>query len=239
MASPSFRAILFDLDGTLLRVEMRSFVPRYIAGFYACCDDLVEHAALQRAMRAGIHLLLATECGKRSNEERLFTFLAARFQLEKNLLRDRFARFLATGLEPLSDAIIAIPEADALLKCCRQAQIPIALATNPVFPQALIEARCRWAGLDLDHFFLLTSLENSYYCKPQGRYFTEVAAKLGVKPKECLMVGNDTIHDLSASDVGMKTWLVDSYLLERDGPTRKPDYRGSHQDLLDFLHNHF
>ncbi len=239
MASPSFRAILFDLDGTLLRVEMRSFISRYIAGLYACCDDLVEHASLQRAMRAGIHLLLETECGKRSNEERLFTFLAARLQLEEDLLRTRFAQFLATGIEPLSDAIIEIPEADSLLRCCQQAQIPLVLATNPVFPQVLIEARCRWAGLDLDYFVLCTSLENSYYCKPQGGYFTEVAAKLGVNPKECLMVGNDTSHDLSATDIGMKTWLIDSYLLERDGPTWKPDYRGSHQDLLDFLQNHF
>lgn len=239
MASSSFRAILFDLDGTLLRVEMRSFIPRYVAGFYACCDDLVELAPLQRAMRAGIRLLLEIECGKRSNEERFFTFLAGRLQLEEDLLHARFLRFLATGLEPLSDAIFEIPEADSLLECCRQAQIPLALATNPVFPQALIEARCRWAGLDLDHFALLTSLENSYYCKPQAGYFIEVAAKLGVNPRDCLMVGNDTSHDLAATETGMTTWLVDSYMLERDGPSWEPDYRGSHQQLLDFLHNHF
>jgi FMN phosphatase YigB (HAD superfamily) len=234
MTSP-YRAVLFDLDGTLLRVEMRSFITRYLAGFYACCRDLVEFGPLQRAMRAGIHMLLETECGAYSNEERLFAFLAERLQLEEGLLRERFAYFLDTGLEPLAEGIQGIPESVMLLECCRQAQVPVVLATNPVFPQALIEARCRWAGLDINHFVLLTSFENSRYCKPQGGYFSEVAASLGVDPQYCLMVGNDTSHDLSASEIGMTTWLVDSYLLERDGPTWTPDYRGNHRQLLDFL----
>ncbi len=238
MASPPFCAVLFDLDGTLLRVEMHSFIPRYIAGFHACCSDLVAYDSLQRAMRAGIHLLLESECGKRSNEDRLFGFLADRLCLDERLLRERFARFLNTGLEPLADAIHEIPEAVSLLECCRQAQVPLVLATNPVFPQALIEARCRWAGLDLDYFVLLTSFENSRYCKPQREYFAEVAERLEIDPRDCLMVGNDTSHDLSATAIGMTTWLVDRYLLERDGPTWEPDYRGSHQDLLDFLRIH-
>lgn len=235
----SFQAVLFDLDGTLLRVEMRSFIPRYMAGFHAYCSDLVEYEPLQRAMRAGIHLLLETECGRCSNEERLFTFLAARLQLGEGVLRERFARYLDSGLESLADAIMEIPESTALLECCRQAQVPLALATNPVFPQALIEARCRWAGLDIDHFALLTSFENSRYCKPQSGYFVDIAAQLGVDPRDCLMVGNDTSHDLSAREIGMTTWLVDSYLLERDGPTWEPDYRGNHQELLGFLRLHF
>jgi len=238
MPSPLFRAVLFDLDGTLLQVEMRNFIPRYIAGFHACCSDLVSYDLLQRAMRSGIHLLLETECGEHTNEDRLFTFLAGRLQQNEEELRERFARFLVSGLEPLADAILEIPEAGSLLECCKLAQVPLVLATNPVFPKDLITARCRWAGLDPDAFDLLTSFENSRYCKPQHGYFIEVAEKLGIDPRDCLMVGNDTSHDLSATDIGMTTWLVDSYLIDRDGPTWQPDYRGSHQELLGFLRIH-
>ena len=238
MAS-TFRAVLFDLDGTLLQVEMRSFISRYIAGFHACCSDLVEYGPLQRAMRAGIHLLLETECGERSNEERLFAFLAGHLQQDEGVLRERFQRFIDTGLGPLAVGIYGIPEVSQLLECCQQAQVPLVLATNPVFPQTLIEARCRWAGIDPQHFVLVTSFENSRYCKPQPGYFVEVTAKLGIDPQDCLMVGNDTSHDLSATETGMTTWLVDRYLLEREGPTWRPDYRGSHQELLDFLRIHF
>ena len=239
MTISAYRAVLFDLDGTLLQVEMRSFIERYMTGFHSYCRDLVDYAPLQRGMRAGIHLLLETSCGTRSNEERFFAFLAGRLQRDEDQLRERFTQFLDTGLEPLADAIFEIPEAFALLECCRQARIPLVLATNPVFPRALVEARCRWAGLDLEYFTLLTSLENSRYCKPQSGYFAEVAARIGVDPQDCLMVGNDTCHDLSATKIGMTTWLVDRHLLERDGPVWEPDYRGTHQELLDFLRAHF
>lgn len=235
MSSAPFKAVLFDLDGTLLQVEMQNFIPRYVAGLHACCNDLVAHEPLQRVMRAGIHLLLETEDGKRSNEDRLFAFLAAQLKIGEFLLRERFARFFAFGLASLADAILPIPEAVGLLEVCRQARVPLVLATNPVFPRPLIEARCRWAGIDLNHFHSLTCLENSYYCKPQVDYFLHIAKTLDLDPSTCLMVGNDTSHDLAATQAGMTTWLVDSYLLERRGPTWEPDYRGDHHELLNFL----
>lgn len=235
MSLSQYKAVLFDLDGTLLQVEMRSFIPRYIASFHACCRDLVAFEPMQRAMRSGIHLLLETEDGQLSNDVRFFSFIAGSLQQDEVLLRTRFAEFLASDLDTLSDTVQSISETTQLLECCGQLGIPLVLATNPVFPRELIEARCRWAGIDTDNFSLLTSMENSRFCKPQSGYFLEVAEQLGVNPRDCLMVGNDTSHDLAATKVGMTTWLVDSYLLERDGPTWEPDYRGNHLQLLEHL----
>ncbi|WP_020675155.1 HAD family hydrolase [Geopsychrobacter electrodiphilus] len=236
--SSSFSAILFDLDGTLLQVDMPAYIRRYVAGYYTHCKDLVEFDPLQRAMRAGIRLLLETEDGTLRNEERLFTFLAGRLQLSESLLRARFADFLLSGVDALAAVVKPIPMVTALLESCRLAGIPLALATNPVFPRTLIEARCRWVGLDADDFSLLTCFENSYYCKPQAGYFQEVAGRLGVDPKTCLMVGNDTCHDLAATRVGMTTWLLEPFLIERDGPKWEPDHRGTHQQLHDYLRKH-
>jgi FMN phosphatase YigB (HAD superfamily) len=235
MSTANFAAVLFDLDGTLLQVEMRHFIPRYVAGFHNCCSDLVDFERLMRVMRSGIRLLLETVDGSRSNEDRLFAFAASSLELDELLLRERFARFLATGLDELADAVLPIPEAPSLLEHCRRAGVPLVLATNPVFPRTLIEARCRWAGIDLGHFEFLTCFENSYHCKPQPGYFLDIAAKLQVDPKSCLMIGNDTSHDLAATEAGMTTWLVDSFLLERNGPSWEPDYRGDHRQLLSYL----
>lgn len=230
-----FRALLFDLDGTLLQVEMRHFISRYVAGFHARCCDLVDLDPLHRAMRAAIHLLLQTETEGPTNEDRFFAFLAERLQLDESVLRERFALYLANDLESLSGGVRSIPEVGPLLELCLQSGVPLALATNPVFPRALTEARCRWVGIDIASFAHLTYFENSHYCKPQGRYFLEVATELGVEPESCLMIGNDTSHDLSANLVGMTTWLLDPFLLEREGPSWKPDHRGNHQQLHDFI----
>ncbi len=235
MSTANYKAILFDLDGTLLQVEMRHFIPRYIAGFHNCCGDLIDFEPLQRAMRSGIRLLLETVDGSQSNEDRLFAFVAAQLEVNEHLLRERFARFLQTGLAELSDAVLPIAETPFLLEHCRKAGMPLVLATNPVFPRALIEARCRWAGIDLDVFAFLTCFENSRHCKPQSGYFRDIAAELKVEPEACLMIGNDTSHDLAATEAGMTTWLVDSFLLEREGPSWEPDFRGDHRQLLTYL----
>jgi FMN phosphatase YigB (HAD superfamily) len=234
-----FSAILFDLDGTLLEVEMRSFIRNYVAGYYACCSDLIALDPLQRAMRAGIQLLLETEDGTRSNEERLFAFLALRLQLAEGVLRERYLDYLASDFSDLKRAVRPIPAVFALLDFCRQADVPLALATNPVFPRALVEARCHWGGISTADFAVLTCFENSYYCKPQAGYFLEVSDKLGFEPGRCLMVGNDTNHDLAAAQVGMTTWLIEDYLVERDGPGWAADYRGTHHQLLNYLQKHF
>lgn len=238
MPPATFRAVLFDLDGTLLQVQMQQFIPRYISALHAYCQDLTSHQRLQEAMCAGIHFLLATENGVQTNQQRLFEFVAAQLDLNPQLLAQRYADFLASDFEFLATGIQSLSLANALVNICVRAKVPVVLATNPVFPRQLIEARCRWAGIDVAAFDLVTSLENSRYCKPQLGYFYALAEELSIDPQDCLMVGNDTSHDLAAGETGMTTWLVDTWLMVRKGPNFTPNFRGNHQQLHDFLHRH-
>ncbi len=49
------------------------------------------------------------------------------------------------------------------------------------------------------------------------------------------MVGNDTEHDLAAREVGIATFLVDTWLVDRLDGRFETDFRGGHADLLRFL----
>lgn len=235
MPQDSYQAVLFDLDGTLLQVQMHTFIPKYISAFHHCCQDLVSHQPLQEAMRAGIHLLLETQDGVCTNHQRLFDFVATQLGLDSALLQHRYADFLASNYEFLASEIEPLAMANALVEICTRAKIKVVLATNPVFPRSLIEARCRWGGIDVTAFDLVTSMENSRYCKPQLGYFYDLAAQLGLAPQNCLMVGNDTIHDLAAGETGMTTWLVDPWIMVRKGLNFTPHFRGNHEELRDFL----
>jgi FMN phosphatase YigB (HAD superfamily) len=235
MQQDTYQAVLFDLDGTLLQVQMHNFIPQYISAFHTCCQDLASHQQLQNAMRAGIHLLLESEDGVRTNQQRFFAFVATQLDLDPDLLTRRYADFLAGNYEFLATAIEPLPLANELINICRRAQVPVVLATNPVFPRQLIEARCRWGGVDFSAFDLVTSLENSRYCKPQLGYFYDLAAQLGLAPRNCLMVGNDTSHDLAAGETGMTTWLVDTWIMVRKGLNFTPHFRGNHEQLQNFL----
>jgi FMN phosphatase YigB (HAD superfamily) len=82
------------------------------------------------------------------------------------------------------------------------------LATNPIFPEAAIRERMRWAGVDGHAFAYVTTYETSTACKPHLQYFREIAQTLDVDPQRCLFVGDDASLDLPARHTGMNTFYV-------------------------------
>jgi FMN phosphatase YigB (HAD superfamily) len=229
-------AILFDLDGTLLRVQMEHFIPRYVERLAAYCSPQIKTRRFSRAMLDAIReLIIAEGDGHVSNEERLFALLKKQLGIAETLVRECLAHYAEHHLDELQHLVHPIPLAQQIVKDCHRRAIPMVLATNPVFPRFMIEARMAWGELDLGWFRHLTSYENSRYCKPQAGYFAEIAAFLRVPPERCLMVGNDSSHDLAAAAVGMQTFLVDTWLVERNDKKWPCHYRGDHRALQQFL----
>jgi FMN phosphatase YigB (HAD superfamily) len=236
----AIEAVLFDLDGTLLRVQMAEFIPRYIEGLAVHCRDHVKPKKFARVMLGAIRgLIQIAGDGQLTNEQRVYSTLQQQLAIPESVLRDSFQRFADDGLEKLQDLVRPIPLARQILDECLRQGIPLVLATNPVFPKFMIQARLQWGDLGDIPFRHLTSFENSCYCKPQAGYFQEIAAQLGIDPGRCLMVGNDTSHDLAAVSVGMKTFLVDTWVIEREGPGWPCEHRGDHAALRLFLQQQF
>ena len=229
-------AILFDLDGTLLRANMREFIPQYLRGLAAYCADFVKPEKFEKTLLSIIRDLIHTEGdGFTTNEERVYSQMDRELAIPEAMLRESLTQLKEQGLDRLQGFIQPIPLAGQIVKDCRSKGLPLVLATNPVFPKFMIQARMEWADLEEDSFTYLTSYENSYYCKPQAGYFQAIAERLDIAPKNCLMVGNDRSHDLAASAIGMKTYLVDTWLVDRGGPEWPCEYRGDHSSLQKFL----
>jgi FMN phosphatase YigB (HAD superfamily) len=109
------------------------------------------------------------------------------------------------------------------------------VATNPVFPRRAIWERLRWVGVDDLPLAHVTVYEETCFCKPHPRYYLEVAKRLGVKPEECVMIGNDMQEDMVASTVGMKTFFLKEYRIDRGRPSFTVDQEGSLADLLESI----
>ena len=71
--------------------------------------------------------------------------------------------------------------------------------------------------------------------KPNPAYYQEVLDKLGVDPKECLMVGNDVIEDVAAEKLGMQIFLVTDCLINKKGADISAYPQGTFADLLRYL----
>jgi len=235
----SIRAILFDMDGTLLRARMAEFIPRYVESLAGYCAGYVKPKKFIKAKLRAIRELINREGdGSMTNEERMYHMMTGDLNLPSEILRESFAHFQENGLDQLQELIRPIPLARQVVLDCRQRGIPLVLATNPVFPRFMIIARLAWGGLDESLFDLVTTFENSRHCKPQAGYFSDIAEQLDIPPQNCLMVGNDLNHDLAAVSVGMQAFLVDTWLVEHGDPEWPCENRGDHQALQKFLDQH-
>jgi len=206
------RAVLFDLDGTLLDIDLAAFLRGYFTALGPVVASLSEHTDATGALEA---VLASTDAMCRHHPGRTNRavfherFLALTgVDLDEASCAERVARFysetfpaLGEGHGPRSGGVDAVHSA-------RRSGRAIALATNPIFPRAAVDERMRWAGLEQPWFDVVTSYENMSACKPQLEYFEQTAALLGVEPAECLMVGDDADLDLAAANAGMSTYYV-------------------------------
>ena len=232
----SIEAILFDLDGTLLRANMKEFVPQYIRSLATYCANLVEPKKFEKTLLSILRDLIHTEGdGSITNEERVYSRMHRELAVPESTMRESLSQFKENGLDRLREHIHPIPLAKQIVKECQEKGIPLVLATNPVFPKFMIQARMEWAELEEDSFSYLTSYENSHYCKPHSGYFQAISEKLDIAPENCLMIGNDLNHDLAAVAIGMKTYLVDTWLVDRGKSEWPCEHRGDHGSLQKFL----
>ena len=109
------------------------------------------------------------------------------------------------------------------------------LATNPIFPRIATENRIRWAGLGPDDFALITTYENSTYCKPNPAYYREILEKLGRKAEECLMVGNDVVEDGAAQRLGIPVFFLTPCLINPQGKDISAIPHGGFDELAAYL----
>ncbi len=98
-------------------------------------------------------------------------------------------------------------------------------------PRVAILERMRWGRISEEPFHLISDMETTQFCKPQEEYYLEIAGALSIRPEKCLMVGNDSSHDMAAKEVGMKTFLASTHRVDRGGAVTAPDATGDLKQL--------
>ena len=235
----SIKYVLFDLDGTLLPMDQDEFIKNYFTRLAAYMAPYgYEPSALISAVWKGTKAMEANN-GVLTNEEVFWNaFTSERGDRERTDIAV-FDGFYLEEFQKSKEVCSPCALAEEIVDFLKSKGVDRVLATNPVFPALATLSRIRWAGLEAEDFILYTTFENSHYCKPDLNYYKEILEKIGAKPEECLMVGNDTGDDMVASELGMKVYLVTDNLINRNGLDIELYPHGSLKDFKKYVQELF
>ncbi len=235
MAKPS--TILFDLDGTLLEMHTEPFVKNYLKELGGFIGDRYDAEKLLALIWDATKAMIISQEPEKTNEEVFIEHFIAHSGLNKEEVWPVFDAFYRDVFPTLSHLTYPSPWAKKIVDAAKQKGYRVAVATNPVFPRMAIHNRLAWIELSPEDFELVTVYEESHFTKPNPGYFLEICSKLGVKPTECIMIGNHMQEDMVAGKLGMKTFLVTNYLEDRGEPQYEVDQRGTIQELYEAITN--
>jgi len=227
-----YKAILLDLDGTLINIEVSFFIDTMINSMAMYFSDYLEFEEFRTGIFGGIDAIVSMpRQGGETNRDGFNRSFMELTGVDEDLTEKLFTEYYRTVFTEFFDYGSQVDGARKFVVAALRSGYRLALATNPIFPKMAIVERMRWGAIEPELFHVISDLETMRSCKPQTEYFMEVAGKLDVDSEKCLMVGNDVQHDLPASKVGMGTFLVDTNMVHRNNDDIEADGRGTLHDL--------
>ena len=229
------RAILFDLDGTLIEVDLSKFIPAYLNLLAKSVAHIIPpNIFIPKILKAS--KAVENHDGHLTNEE---VYLNNFFPIEGYTEEDIepfFNKFYENDFYQLQKYTRKKPNVREIIQKIFDKGYDVVIATTPVLPLTAIEQRLKWANVADFPYRLITTIENSHATKTISHlaYYKEILTTLGYKAEECLMVGDED-KDMIAKKLGIHTFLIKSTNTKLDSEIPKPDYTGTLEDILKII----
>lgn len=228
-----YEAILFDLDGTLLPMDLEVFTKTYLK-LLAARFAPENPETLIAAVWKGTYAMVNND-GSTCNESRFWAAFTEEAGEQILSHKAEFEDFYRTDFHKARAVCGGNPLARPAVDLAHEKAEWVILATNPLFPLCAVESRLSWVGLESQDFDYITTYDNSSFCKPKAEYYNQICNAMNLTPERCLMVGNDLREDAwASSQIGMASYMVTDSVIVRD--QKLEDWRhGSFAQLLEVL----
>ncbi|TFG23216.1 MAG: HAD family hydrolase [Promethearchaeota archaeon] len=224
------KAILFDLDGTLLEINLNLFIRDYLKGLSASIAHIIPQKKLIPHLMK-VSKIMENNDGKETNE---ILFKKSFFPLigySQEEIEPLFMNYYEQGFSKLKHHAKKKPEARPLMSYLFDKGYDVVIATTPLLPKTAIEQRLEWAEVDDFPYKLITSYEIMKATKPNLLYFKQILEIIGRPPEACLMVGDEN-KDMVAAHLGIQTFLITSPETKLNPSTPEPSYRGTLAEVM-------
>lgn len=230
--------IFFDLDQTLLDFDMKEFLDKFVF-------EIVEYLTakgydgdyLGKGIISGTNLMIENK-GSSSNEEVFWEYMVDYSKLDRQKIEELLMGFYLTRYNNIKKVLNYQSISVEIIKILKDKGYKLYLTTNPLFPKIGTQSRMMWNDLNPNDFEVITTYENSHYCKPNLKYYQEVMDKFNLQADSILMVGNDVKEDLAIEKLGVLCFLVTDQLFNSQNIEYTNTYQvGSREKLLEFVKN--
>lgn len=229
--------ILFDLDGTLLPMDNEKFLEMYFSTMgEVVAKKGIDPNRLLKSLWVGTEAMLNND-GSMVNEKRFWNAFNEHFGESEASIKGILEDFYKTEFDKLKVASRRHPLAIECIQILKEKGYQLVLTTNPLFPEIATYSRIKWAGLEPEDFSVITTYENSSFCKPNIQYYNEVLKKIGKEPDECIMIGNDITDDMCVGEIGMHTFLLNDCLINSEDKNIQKFNQGNFDELYKFIQN--
>ena len=179
MDQKTYRAVFFDLDGTLLPLDM----DRFMGGYYLALKGFVaerghDPKAFADALNAGIYAMAGDHPGVTNCDCFWSVFLERMGSGDAAAWHELLDEFYETDFGEIGSGMPPEPLSAEVVETLRAKGYPVALTTMPMFPIRATQWRLNWGDLDPAWFERITVYDNSTAIKPHPAYFEENPARL-------------------------------------------------------------
>ena len=205
------KALLFDLDGTLLPMPSQEEFVKLYFGLLVKMKDYDSQRVIA-AVWKGTKAMVKND-GKNTNETVFWQVFEDDLKdlLNEDIkeIKKTYNGFYEREFNGAKAATYANPLARKLIDELQKKDIRLILATNPIFPYVAVKTRLEWVNLKCEDFELMTTYENMGHCKPNPEYYQDILKMTGLKANEVLMIGNDIKEDIEpTSMLGIDSLLI-------------------------------
>lgn len=235
MLKKHYDAIFFDLDGTLLPMDMDAFTKGYFVKLHKKMKDFdITLEDFTKAIWTGTYAMMKND-GTHTNAEAFWKVFADLTKLDPKVVEPICNGFYGNEFNEAIEYTLPNPLAKEAVALAHKKATKVVLSTNPIFPEVGQKSRLSWLGLSYDDFDLVTSYENERFCKPNPQYFISIMERLGLTKDQILIVGNDEKEDCNcAKNAGIDCYLVtDTMIASKDYPWDGP--KGTFSELMEVL----
>lgn len=206
------KMLLIDLDGTLLGAHPKRLHWYFITAFVRALKksgfgffkslSILHH--LKLSVRNSDHQMNGVV-----NWDKAVVFFSQLTGLSEEDSREQLTKISMQCFVHAAPSLYAMKEAQEFMAWAKS-HYRLVLATNPLWPYAVVEYRLSIAGISPSEFEFITHAENMSSCKPNVHYYQELKSKLILNPEECLMIGNDEKKDGPAREIGVEVVIINN-----------------------------